>query len=48
MTTETTNHFYVCEITEIPKKLRPLVAWRLMNQEDIIRNLLNKVVHGGI
>ncbi len=48
MTTETTSHFYICEIAKTPKKLQPLVAWRLMKRGKIIMNLLYKVVHGEI
>ena len=48
MTNETTNHYYICEITGIPKKLRQLVAWRLINRDKIIKAILSKVMHGEI
>lgn len=43
---ETTNHYFVCEITGIPKKILPLVAWRLRNQQDKIQYILRKAAHG--
>lgn len=48
MSDETVDHYFICKITGIPKKIQPLVAWRLRNRDAIIRDILYKVAQGEI
>ena len=43
-----TNHYYVCEITDIPEKIYHLVVWRLKNGQNKIKDVIDKVIHGEI
>ncbi len=45
MAEEIVNYYLICEIVRIPKKIQPLIAWRLKNKNSDIIFLLDKIIH---